>query len=99
MRWRDFQAASRGAPICASLHWLCTEAGGRRMKADGSAGIGRLILFWAIALGGTAFDLTTKSIVFAKVGPPPARPHTIVPNILELHTSHNTGALWGFGSA
>ena len=41
------------------------------MKADGSAGIGRLMLFWAIALGGTAFDLTTKSMVFAKVGPPP----------------------------
>jgi signal peptidase II len=68
------------------------------MKAEGSAGIGRLILFWAIALGGTAFDLTTKSMVFARVGSPPARPHTIVPNILELHTSHNTGALWGFGS-
>jgi signal peptidase II len=68
------------------------------MKPDGSAGIGRLMLFWAIALGGTAFDLTTKSMVFAKVGPPPARPHTIVPHILELHTSHNTGALWGFGS-
>ena len=85
-----------GDPLCTSLHWLCTEAGGRRMKADRSAGIGRLILFWSIALGGTAFDLVTKSIIFARVGPPLLARHTIVPNILELHTSQNTGALWGF---
>ena len=40
------------------------------MTRDGRVGIGRLMLFWAIALGGTAFDLTTKSMVFAKFGPP-----------------------------
>jgi signal peptidase II len=56
------------------------------------------LLFWAIALGGTAFDLATKAMIFERVGPPPAPAVTIVPHILELHTSQNTGALWGFGS-
>ena len=32
----------------------------------------RWVLFWSIALGGAAFDLVTKSIVFARIGPPPA---------------------------
>jgi signal peptidase II len=68
------------------------------MKDDRRVGLGRWALFWAIALGGTAFDLATKSVIFARVGPPPSRTVTIVPHILELHTSHNTGALWGFGS-
>ena len=36
-------------------------------------GLGRYLLFWSIALGGAAFDLVTKSIVFAKIGPPAAR--------------------------
>ena len=41
----------------------------------------------------------TKSIVFcAESARPPRRPVPIVPNILELHTSQNTGALWGFGA-
>ena len=68
------------------------------MKTDGAVGLGRYLLFWSIALGGTAFDLVTKSIVFSKVGPPGRQQITIVPHILELHTSHNTGAsvgLWG----
>jgi signal peptidase II len=68
------------------------------MTAGGGVGLGRQFLFWSLALGGTAFDLATKSIVFSKVGPPPARPVSIVPHILELHTSQNTGALWGLGS-
>jgi len=68
------------------------------MKGEGGVGLGRWVLFWAIALGGTAFDLTTKAIIFARVGPPPAPSVPIVPHILELHTSQNTGALWGFGS-
>jgi signal peptidase II len=64
----------------------------------GGVGLGRWVLFWAIALGGMAFDLSTKSIIFDRVGPPPAPAVTLVPDILELHTSQNTGALWGFGS-
>jgi signal peptidase II len=68
------------------------------MKTDGGVCLGRHILFWSIALGGAAFDLATKSFVFSKVGPPPARPVPIMPPILELHTSQNTGALWGFGA-
>jgi signal peptidase II len=55
------------------------------------------VLFWSIAVCGTSFDLATKSIVFAKVGfPAPAVP--VVPRILEIQTSHNPGALWGFGA-
>jgi signal peptidase II len=68
------------------------------MREEGRIGPGRYLLFWSIAIGGTLFDLVTKSIVFAKVGAPPARQIAIVPNILELHTSENTGALWGFGA-
>jgi signal peptidase II len=60
-------------------------------------GPGRWLLFLGIALGGMAFDLTTKSAVFERIGPPPSRPVTLVPDILELHTSHNSGALWGLG--
>ncbi len=67
------------------------------MSDEGTVGLGRWILFWAIALGGTSFDLVTKSIVFSKVAAPPATV-SVVPRILELHTSHNTGALWGFGA-
>ncbi len=61
------------------------------MKTDGGVGLGRHLLFWSIALGGTAFDLATKSLVFSRVGPAGAE-RSVVPNILELHTSHNTGA-------
>jgi signal peptidase II len=68
------------------------------MKGGHGVGLGRQLLFWSLALGGTAFDLTTKSIVFARVGPPGSRALDVVPRILELHTSHNTGALWGLGS-
>ncbi len=57
----------------------------------------RAILFWSIALGGAAFDLTTKTQVFAWLGPPPSRPVSVIPRVLELHTSYNTGALWGLG--
>ncbi|MGO9462534.1 MAG: signal peptidase II [Isosphaeraceae bacterium] len=68
------------------------------MKGEEGVGLGRWVLFWTIALGGTAFDLATKAIIFERVGPPPAPSVTLVPHILELHTSQNTGALWGFGS-
>jgi len=60
-------------------------------------GLGRWLLFWAIALGGAAFDLTTKSMIFARIGEPPAPSASIVRGILELQTSLNPGALWGFG--
>jgi len=63
----------------------------------GTVGWTRWALFWTIALGGAAFDLTTKAIIFDKVGPPPSRPVTLIPNVLELHTSYNSGALWGLG--
>jgi signal peptidase II len=61
-------------------------------RADGFRHWG---LFWAIALGGAAFDLVTKQMIFAWVGPLGSR-LPLIPNILEFHTSHNTGALWGF---
>ena len=41
-------------------------------------GLGRWLLFWAIALGGAAFDLATKSMIFAKVGEPPAASASVV---------------------
>ena len=62
-----------------------------------SVGWGRWVLFWSIALGGAAFDLTTKALVFARIGPPPAHSVPLIRNVLELHTSFNPGALWGFG--
>lgn len=59
----------------------------------------RLILFWAIALGGAAFDLTTKSIVFRRLGEPGANgPVSVIPGMLDLRTSYNPGALWGLGN-
>lgn len=59
---------------------------------------GRVVLFWAIALLGAAFDLATKAYVFRWLGEPgeQVRPYSVVPNILELQTSYNLGALWGF---
>jgi signal peptidase II len=63
----------------------------------GTIGPGRVALFWGLALGGMAFDLTTKTIMFARVGEPPSPPVSLVANVLELHTSYNTGALWGLG--
>jgi signal peptidase II len=59
--------------------------------------IPRWALFWSIALGGAVFDLVTKALAFAQIGPPPAPPVSLVPNVLELHTSLNRGALWGLG--
>jgi signal peptidase II len=58
-----------------------------------------VVLFWAIALGGAAFDLTTKSLIFEWIGDPNQNPpsKSIVPGVLELQTSYNPGALWGFG--
>ena len=44
------------------------------MKGEEGVGLGRWVLFWSIALGGTAFDLVTKSIVFAGSARPLRRP-------------------------
>lgn len=58
----------------------------------------RWVLFWSLALGGAAFDLTTKSLIFARVGPPGSPARVVVPDLLEIRTSYNRGALWGFGN-
>ncbi len=59
---------------------------------------GRFFLFWAIALAGAGFDLGTKSYFFNWIGEPHARerPVTVIRDVLELQTSYNPGALWGF---
>ncbi|MDG3006005.1 signal peptidase II [Paludisphaera mucosa] len=57
----------------------------------------RWILFLGLALGGAAFDLATKSIIFQEVGAPPSAPVAVIRDVLELRTSYNPGALWGFG--
>lgn len=65
--------------------------------SDGRVPLGRYVLFLSIALGGAAFDLATKSLVFDWVGPPGSPPKPIIGDILELRTSFNQGALWGWG--
>ena len=57
----------------------------------------RCILFLGLALGGAALDLASKSAVFRAVGEPGSPPVSVVGEVLELRTSHNKGALWGFG--
>src|SRR5215469_5896868 len=58
----------------------------------------RLLLFGGIALGGLVFDLATKAMVFSRIGPPHSRIIPLIPRVLELQTSQNTGALWGLGA-
>ena len=63
-----------------------------------SVSLRRFVLFWAIALGGAAFDLSTKSIAFQRIGEPGfGAARSVIPDVLELRTSYNPGALWGFG--
>ena len=70
-------------------------AAGRSSRAAIPAG--RVALFWAIALAGAGFDLATKAYFFSWIGEPHARaPYSLIPNVLELQTSYNPGALWGF---
>lgn len=57
----------------------------------------RWVLFLCLALGGAAFDLASKSVIFAEVGEPGSPAVAVVPDILELRTNYNPGALWGFG--
>jgi signal peptidase II len=73
------------------------DASPRRCLRIGQVPLSRWLLFWGIALGGAAFDLTTKDRIFARVGPPGSPAEPLVAEILELRTSHNTGALWGMG--
>jgi signal peptidase II len=77
------------------------ESGSGASHAPGDrtrgVGVGRWLLFWAIALGGMAFDLTTKAIIFDRIGDPGSRPVSLLTNVLELRTSYNPGALWGLG--
>lgn len=65
--------------------------------SDGRVPLSRWVLFWTIAVGGTIFDLATKAVVFAWVGPPGSPPRGIIPPVLEFRTSFNRGALWGLG--
>lgn len=65
-----------------------------------SVPLNRQLLFWSIALGGAAFDLATKALVFARIGPPGTSPPArVLGDVLELRTSFNTGALWGLGQS
>jgi signal peptidase II len=64
-----------------------------------SVPLSRWVLFWTIALGGAAFDLSAKAAIFAQVGQPGSPAQSLVPDILELRTSHNRGALWGLGNS
>ncbi len=57
----------------------------------------RVVLFWIIAIAGASFDLSTKAYAFRRLGEPGTQgPYSVVPNILELQTNYNPGALWGF---
>jgi signal peptidase II len=67
------------------------------VEHNDAVSVPRWVLFWSIALGGAGFDLVTKTLVFARIGPPPSPPIALVAGVLELHTSYNRGALWGFG--
>ncbi len=58
--------------------------------------LGHVLLFWGIAPGGMAFDLITKTLIFARVPYQSSQP--VISGMLELHPSHNKGALWGMGS-
>jgi signal peptidase II len=73
------------------------EADQAPAAATRTVGVGRWVLFWAIALGGMAFDLTTKTLIFERVGQPQSQAVPLIRNVLELQTSYNSGALWGLG--
>ena len=49
---------------------LCTEAGGWRMRQRRGVGLGRLLLFWSIALGGTVVRPGDQVDRLRQIGPP-----------------------------
>ena len=58
----------------------------------------RLTLFGAVAIGGLAADLLTKSWIFGRLGMPgTAAPIWVARPYFSLTTSLNEGALWGLG--
>lgn len=59
--------------------------------------LSRYVLFFAIALAGTAADLATKSWIFARLGMPGGPIEWIWTGRLGFQTSLNEGALFGFG--
>lgn len=68
-------------------------------------GAGRILLFLAIAIGGTGLDLWSKDRLFAELGPPGSfrAPDNIEsvrwiwPDFFGLQTALNQGALFGMG--
>ncbi len=70
-------------------------------------GAGRILLFLAIAVGGTGLDLWSKDRLFAELGPPGAlqlsEPNNVEsvrwiwPDFFGLQTALNQGALFGMG--
>src|SRR5581483_3986022 len=74
------EGAARGRPAVA---------GRGRIMRSGSVPFHRYVMFWAIALGGAAFDLGTKAAIFASIAEPPAPARPLVANVLELRTSYN----------
>jgi signal peptidase II len=61
--------------------------------------INRYIVFFAVALGGCAIDLATKTWMFNHLGMPGPDGETwwIVPRVFGFQTSLNEGALFGMG--
>jgi signal peptidase II len=59
----------------------------------------RYVIFLLLTGGGAALDLWSKSYVFARLGAPGGRTGWLLDGWLkfELHTSFNSGALWGMG--
>ena len=56
-------------PLHSAMHRVRQEDGGPMMGGGPRIPLSRYVLFGAIALGGAAFDLATKSYIFATVGP------------------------------
>ena len=52
-------------------------------------------IFWAVAVLGTAADLISKSLVFAKLGGPSGPIHTVIPSLLNFRCAENTGGVFG----
>ncbi len=59
----------------------------------------RYLIFCSVTVLGTVLDLWSKYAVFKQLGAPGGRTGWLVDSWVkfELHTSFNTGALWGIG--